>query len=402
MGLNVTDARARLAGARICILRRGPIEHDKRTQQVARLLTEAGAEVTVVAIGEVGRTYRMQSGGFSVREVASLPPSENPVWALRVASNLTRNQLRAHSLKWNLVAAVRSLDPHLVHCMNVDTLRDGYRALGPGRFVYDSREHFATTGAPSERVRRGWMRTERRLVPRAAAVITVTDMIADDLERRYQIPRPAVLVNGCTSHVTEARPAHTPLRLLHQGKFFFDRHLDDVIRAVVRQQGRVVLTLQGWGEAEENLRALVAELGASEIVTFVPPVPPEEVVTSASEHDVGIINIWPENESHRWTGSNKLFDYMGAGLAELVTNLDFTRRIVEEEGIGRVFDPPDVDRIAEAIAWLLEHPEEVTRMKRNAVAAAPKYTWDAQAETLYAVYERALGRVGFPPASDRG
>jgi hypothetical protein len=132
-------------------------------------------------------------------------------------------------------------------------------------------------------------------------------------------------------------------------------------------------------------------------VTFVPPVPPEEVVASASGHDVGIINIWPENESHRWTGSNKLFDYMGAGLAELVTNLDFTRRIVETEQIGIVFDPPDVDQIAESLAWLIENPDEVARMKRNAVAAAPRYTWDAQAETLYAVYEQALGRLRATP-----
>jgi glycogen synthase len=385
----VTGAKAGLAGVRICILRRGSIEHDKRAQQIARLLTEVGAEVTVVATSGVERTYRTPSG-FTVRELASTPPSEHRVWLFRVASNLTRNRLRAWLLRRAVVRAAREARPDLVHCMNVEMLALGHRAAGDGRFLYDSREHFATTGAPSERVRREWMRAERRFMPQAAAVITVTDMIADDLERRYGIPRPAVLVNGCTTHVNAAQPVHTPLRLIHQGKFFFDRHLADVIKAVVRQEGRAVLTLQGWGEAEDSLRALAAELGAGELVTFVPPVPPEEVVASASEHDVGIINIWPENESHRWTGSNKLFDYMGAGLAELVTNLDFTRRIVEAEGIGRVFDPPDVDQIADAIAWLVENPDEVTRMKRNAVAAAPKYTWDAQAETLYAVYEQAL------------
>jgi hypothetical protein len=91
------------------------------------------------------------------------------------------------------------------------------------------------------------MRTERRLVPKAAAVITVTDMIAADLERRYGIRRPAVLVNGCTTHVTEAQPAHTPLRLIHQGKFFFDRHLDDVIRAVARQEGKSGPHASGMG-----------------------------------------------------------------------------------------------------------------------------------------------------------
>ncbi|MBN1192839.1 MAG: glycosyltransferase, partial [Coriobacteriia bacterium] len=293
----------------------------------------------------------------------------------------------------SMVRAVREVSPDLVHCMNVDMLWVGFRASGCRRFVYDSREHFATTGDPPWLTRLWWVTKERILTPRAAGVLTVTDMIAEDLARRYRIPRPTALVNGCTSYVTEALPAHEPLRLLHQGRFYYDRHLDDVIEAVVRLDGRVQFTLQGWGHAEEDLKALVEQRGAGSFVVFQPPCPPDEVVAAAASHDVGIINIWPENDSHRWTGSNKLFDYMGAGIAELVTNLDFTRRIIETEECGIVFDPPTVDALVDRLTYLVENPDEVARMKRNAVKAAAKYSWESQAPALYEAYERALERA---------
>lgn len=382
-----------LHGARVCILRSGPVVHDKRTLQVARLLSDAGATVTVISASRVDQERVIEPGGFTVREVAPPRSSQHPVWLLRVASNIARNAARPLLRSRKFIRAVRDVQPDIVHCMNVDTLFVGYRSVGARRYIYDSREHFATTGDVGRRTRLWWVMKERFLAPRAAAVLTVTDMIADDLSRRYRIPRPSVLLNGSTSHVTQAEPVHVPLRLIHQGKFFFDRHLEDVVEAVARQQSQaVLLTLQGWGEAEGQLRKLVSSLGAEEIVKFEEPCSPEQVVESASAHDVGIIDIWPESESHRWAGPNKLFDYMGAGLAILATNLDFVRATLETEGCGIVFDPPTADNLAKSIAYLVDNPDEVARMKRNAVAAASKYTWDAQAETLYATYEKALGR----------
>lgn len=227
-------------------------------------------------------------------------------------------------------------------------------------------------------------------MPRVGRVVTVTDMIARDLAKRHRIVAPAVLVNGATEVVSTVASVRVPLRLLHQGKLFFDRHLDDIIRAVALQEGGAILTIQGWGEAEDSLRRLTESLSAAKWVQFVAPCSPSQVVESASGHDVGIINIWPENDSHCWTGSNKLFDYMGAGLAQVVTNLDFTRGIVEAEGCGIVVDPPTVERFTSVFSHLIDHPEEVERMKRNAVVAAPKYTWDAQAPMLYRAYADAL------------
>ena len=103
----------------------------------------------------------------------------HPLWALRVMSNLVRNTLRRLDLLRSTRRVVKEFGADLVHCMNLDTLHIGYLTLGRGRFVYDSREHFATTGNVSRMTRRWWMAKESFLIRRAAGVLTVSPPIAE-------------------------------------------------------------------------------------------------------------------------------------------------------------------------------------------------------------------------------
>jgi len=237
------------------------------------------------------------------------------------------------------------------------------------------------------------MLKERLLVPRAAAVLTVSEPIAEELANRYRIAMPGVIYNGCTDHMAAASPAHVPLRLLHLGKFYFDRNLDEVIDAMETLRGAAVLTLQGWGDAEASLHDQVTRMGLEDVVSFEPPLAPEDVIEAAARHDVGLITILPVNDSHDWAAPNKLFEYIGAGLAVLTTDLSFAGRLVESAGCGLVFDPPDALGLVTALEQLTERRDLVSDMKRRAVEAAPFYTWDAQAPALYELYDRVLDGV---------
>ncbi|MDZ4179364.1 MAG: glycosyltransferase, partial [Coriobacteriia bacterium] len=284
--------------------------------------------------------------------------------------------------------------PDNVHCMNVDMLLAGYRAIGAGRFIYDSREHFATTGHYPWHVRRWWMLKERLLVPRAGGVLTVSEPIAEDLARRYRIGRPTVIYNGPVSVVDVATPAHEPLRVLHLGTLFTDRSVPDLVRAVAQLQDEVLLTIQGRGPEESTIRSLIDDLDARSVVDLVPPCAPVAITESARNRDVGVFIAPPKTQNLAWSAANKLFEYMGAGLAVLLPpGFPVMCGIVESAGCGVVFDPPTVTGLTECLKHLVDNPAEVERMKRNAVKAAAKYSWDSQAPALYEVYERALNRA---------
>jgi hypothetical protein len=143
-----------------------------------------------------------------------------------------------------------------VHANDLDTLRPAYRAAhaSGATLVYDAHELSVEGGNY-----RWWQlpimrRRERRFSARADGWLTVNHRIGDELSERYGIPKPVVLYNAPTDRVDRAAPVHRPVRLIFQGQFFYDRNLGELVRAMSRLRGRAVLTLQGWGEAEPELR----------------------------------------------------------------------------------------------------------------------------------------------------
>ncbi len=376
-----------LRGTRVCILRTGPLEYDKRTQQVAAILVSAGADVAVVCVAPAARAYETDAG-YRVREVWPGAASADEVWAVRVVRNVFR-LWRQYRL---LVHLARSTRPHVVHCMNVDTLLVGL-AVNRRCLLYDAREHFATTGHVRRYVRLWWMLKERLVVPRAAAVFTVSEPIADDLARRYSIASPTVIYNGCTSYAGTPAPGHAPLRLLHLGKYYLDRNIDEVIEIMGSLRGSATLTLQGWGEPEAALRARVTEMGLEDVVTFVPPVPPEDITESIASYDVGIINVRPDTQSLIWSAANKFFEYMGAGLVLVVPDLRVMRAIVEEHRCGVVFDSAKSGSLLTTLQLLAENPAWVEEMKRNSIKAAPAYSWEGQVGRVLEVYKRVVSDI---------
>ncbi len=87
----------------------------------------------------------------------------------------------------------------------------------------------------------------------------------------------------------------------------------------------------------------------------------------------------------------KMFEYMAIGLPVVVSNFPLYRDIVEREQCGICVDPESPKDIADAIEWLLAHPEEAEAMgKRGQEAVRNFYNWDNEARVLLNFYERLL------------
>jgi glycosyltransferase involved in cell wall biosynthesis len=104
----------------------------------------------------------------------------------------------------------------------------------------------------------------------------------------------------------------------------------------------------------------------------------------------GIVTFLPL-PNHVEALPNKLFEYMSAGLPVIASDFPVWRDIVERARCGLLVDPARPQAIAEAIAWVLDHPAEASAMGRNGRQAVQgEYNWSQESVVLTKLYEKLL------------
>lgn len=379
-----------LVGISVCMLLTNDVVRDARVLKEARSLASAGARVIVIGTGRA-LDPALFAEPFETELVAPQEPSRHPVWPVRVWRNLAGER----AFDRRLEAAAVAIGADIVHANDLDTLLPGARAARRtgAALVYDAHE-ISTEGGNYNWWRKPLMeRRERRLMRRAAAAITVNPFIAREFVTRYGVDEPEVVYNGSTRCVSEAQPVHGPVRLFFQGKFYADRNLEQLVQAMTFLRGKATLTFQGWSGIEQRLHELVDELDLTDTVKFISPCAPADVVTSAAEYDVGIINHRPVSLNHRFSSPNKLFDYLSGGLAIVASDLPVFDLVLRDTGAGITFEPSSAEETARVLEELVDDPQRISEMKRNAVASCGRYAWATQARILLGVYERVAAHV---------
>lgn len=85
----------------------------------------------------------------------------------------------------------------------------------------------------------------------------------------------------------------------------------------------------------------------------------------------------------------KTFEYMAAGLPVIASKHGESARFINEAQSGLVVDPLNPQEIADAIRWLLDHPEEAAEMgKRGRKHTSEKWNWETEARRLVELYKK--------------
>lgn len=88
----------------------------------------------------------------------------------------------------------------------------------------------------------------------------------------------------------------------------------------------------------------------------------------------------------------KMFEYMCAGIPVIASDFPLWRDIIAGNDCGLLVDPMDPKAIADAIDYLVTHPQEAQRMGANGRrAVGERYNWAVEERKLLVFYERVLG-----------
>lgn len=232
---------------------------------------------------------------------------------------------------------------------------------------------------------------ERTVISAADTISTVGPRLADELQRFYSLNARPLVVRNIPNQITlpPASEVGWPLRLLYHGQILQDRGLETLIESIPLWHAPHSLTIRGDGDPAyiERLRQRVAQQQPRSLVTFEPAVPPDQVMPIAAESaDVGVHFTPLETKQRHFSLPNKLFEYIGAGLAVAVTPGADLRQIVESYGVGVVSQDATPVAVADAINSL--DTTQVERFRIHARRAAGELCWE---------HERTILRASLQP-----
>jgi len=395
--------------------------NDARVLKEAETLQSNGYSVIVHALHTPGKTLvkeKLPSGVCVIRVARS------PLWKWRkrkltigrprrrgganVDFNCIKRSTFSHSLLkiiarlWThgaLVIALFRSRPDVVHAHDVNTLPTAWAAtvLTRSILVYDAHE-VSTSREGYNNFRRLVGCVEKLLMPRAAAVITTTYTRAKFFARAYGIRRPLVLQNRPRYQIMTHRTPNLRLELglsrnwpivLYQGGLQQGRGLEILLDAALRVTNAYFVFI-GGGRLEEVLKFRVHSLGLEDRVFFIPTVPLVELPNYTASADIGVQPIENTCLNHFSTDSNKLFEYMMAGLPIVATSMPEIRKLVKGYNMGLIVEPGDVSALASAIQALVDDVDMRVRMGNMALKASRHLSWEEQEEKLLALYRKII------------
>jgi glycosyltransferase involved in cell wall biosynthesis len=316
--------------------------------------------VPVVRVGRPLRPHRgwARASSSSGREPLPLRELRGLVRLLRLAARTATFYLAGRRLGGFQIVLANDLD----------TLPAGWllaRRTG-ARLVYDAHEIYSAFEAHPPRLQHALsLRLERALTHRAAAVTTVSEPIADELERVLRLSRrPLVVPNAPERREGELRQFTGPLRAIYQGSLGPGRSLDDLLAASGVPD--VALALRILFVDSGELREVVAARGLSESTSVLEPVTPDAAVDALRDFEVGLIFDRPQSRNIELSAPNKLYEYLMAGLAIVAPRLPGLTPLVEGEGVGVTFEPGRPEALRAALADLARDRPRVEEMRLRA------------------------------------
>ncbi len=243
-----------------------------------------------------------------------------------------------------------------------------------------------------------------RILPRCAAVITVSPPIAEELQRHYAAS-PVILLRNVPAYsaVSPGNRLRTRLNLgsetriaLYQGNLGPDRGLELLIRAAAYLEKDIIIVMMGAGTKEMllHLESLIASEGVADRVKILPPVPYNELLEWTASATVGLIVYDPEYSSNiKMCLPNKLFEFLMAGLPILASRLEAVEAILNAYDVGQVVSSLAPAGIAAALTAMLSDRDALERTHINALRAAQQeFCWEKESQRLTALYMNLVAR----------
>jgi glycosyltransferase involved in cell wall biosynthesis len=398
----------------ILILASGPLCRNPRALKEANSLGAAGFEVTVAAIANIERFEeydRELIAGAPFRKVVLDRIPKGTAAALRALADRGSGWMARKAIPIGIESPA-SLGPYraltrlalgipadltIVHAELPFCV--GARLISKGRRVAADFEDWHSRdllpSSQSSRPLRLLRATEKLLMLHAAYSSAPSDAMATALQAAYGGRKPVVIPN-----TFPLQPEPTALPRMRPPAFFWFSQTIGEGRGIEQFMAAWALTtvpsqLCLLGDVSESYQRGLAGLVPSERrnhLKFLPITSPEHLPGVIAAHDIGLALESDTPASRHLTTTNKIFQYLNAGLAIVATPTAGQREVMSlVPECGLVSDLGSPAALAAKLDALLGDPARLAAMgAASRAAAASRFSWEHTAPKLIAAVTDAI------------
>src|SRR5215213_9149349 len=360
-----------------------------RSYEFARRFVARGHRVRMVTAGEGHSTV----DGI---DVVGVPGAYSDYVSATASSDRDRMLAFARFGAAATVAALRGPRPDVIYATSppltiaAPALAAAARWRAP--LVFEVRDLWPEApiqmGALANPRMRRWARSlERTAYRRARRVIALSPGIRDGVIEAGAAPGKVELVPNAAD-LDLFRPAERPQARDFVVSYFGTMgEANDLTAAIeaARLLPDMEFVLMGDGKRRAEL-----ERSAPPNVRFPRPASRKEQVAELAARSGACLTFFKDVPVLATNSPNKLFDTFAAGRPAIVNMDGWMRRLVEDNEAGMYVRAGDAEDLAQKLAWLRAHPEEVERLGRNGRALAEReFDRDKLAARMLAVLEEA-------------
>ena len=372
-----------------------PFKNDSRVEKTSKSLANNGYDVEVIAHLDKGLKKEDIKDNYKIKRFSYLD---------RKVTKSKLGKLRAY-LKYlkETVNYCKNFD--IIHCNDLNTLPIGViikKFFNKNvKIVYDAHEYEINDKPNQSKINiKIKYLIEKFFIKYADKVITVSDSIANEYVKLYNIEKPAVVLNTPPYKEIEKKDifrkkfgiSKGTTIFLYQGGLSSGRGIEILLETFKelanipitynQYTNKPVIVFMGYGELEELVKEYATKY---ENIYFHPAVSPEVLLEYTSSADFGILFYENNCLNHYYCSPNKMFEYLMAEIPVIVSNLYEMRKIVEENRIGVVAKENTPEGLKEAIKKAIQLDKE--ELKQNIKRVKEIYNWQEQEEVLLKVYK---------------
>lgn len=400
--------------ATVCIVTPAHLASNPRVVKEADALAEAGLRTHVVFAQTASRTLReyderlLRERAWSHTAVPLATRQDRPIrWLAEVV--FQRISQRMPSRLWTVdgiaqraesriyralakAAAAIKADLYIGHYVGGLAAAAFAAERNESKLGFDAEDfHTGEGGSAAQSARIDFL--QRRYLPRCSYLSAASAGIGEALVATYGIPSPHTIHNTfpwvdreSTDGTIRDRRGPALSLYWYSQVIGLDRGIQDAMKAMSIVDAPTQLHLRGAidDKTKRALESLARDCGISERVHFHPPVSPDELLSRAMEHDVGLALEQGTTLNRAICVTNKLFHFMLAGLAIAATSVPGQERIVRQTpGVGALYHPGDAAGLAQILERWAKSQEQLRLAKLASLDAARQcWNWENESARL--------------------